>query len=46
LVVLWHCTQLVLLEGALAWISAMVGITEKSAFVWQFVQAAPDLKGI
>ena len=40
LVVLWHCTQLALVEGALAWMSAMVGMTEKSATVWHAVQLA------
>jgi hypothetical protein len=39
-VVLWHCAQLVVVDGALAWISATVGITEKSGLVWHDVQVA------
>jgi hypothetical protein len=46
LAVLWHWAQLVVLDGALAWMSATVGITEKSGFVWQVVQAAPVLIGM
>ena len=30
----WHCAQLLLVLGALAWMLASVGITEKSALVW------------
>ena len=40
LVALWHCAQLALVDCALAWMSAMAGITEKSALVWQFAQVA------
>ena len=40
LVALWHCTQLMLVDCALAWMSAIAGITEKSALVWQFAQVA------
>ena len=29
-VALWHCAQFVLVEGALAWIATIVGITAKS----------------
>jgi hypothetical protein len=36
----WHCAQLVVVDGALAWISATVGITEKSVLVWHEVQVA------
>ena len=36
----WHCAQLVVVEGALAWIAAIVGITEKSVLVWQAAQVA------
>ena len=38
--VLWHCAQLVLVDGALAWIATMVGITEKSVLVWHAVHDA------
>ena len=31
----WHCAQLELVLGALAWMLASVGNTEKSALVWQ-----------
>jgi hypothetical protein len=31
LALLWHCAQFVLVEGALAWIAAIDGITLKSA---------------
>ena len=40
LVALWHCEQLALVDGALAWMSAMVGITAKSLLVWQLPQVA------
>lgn len=40
LVALWHCEQLALVDGAKAWMLAIVGITEKSALVWQFAQVA------
>jgi hypothetical protein len=36
----WHCAQLLLVEGVLAWIRPIDGITEKSGFVWQDVQLA------
>ena len=37
-VLLWHCAQLELVEGALAWIAVSDGITLKSVLVWQAVQ--------
>ena len=40
LVALWHCAQFALVDGALAWMSAIVGITEKSVLVWQFTHVA------
>ena len=46
LVALWHCEQLALVEGAKAWMSAIVGITEKSVLVWQLVQVALAAVGI
>jgi len=36
----WHCAQLPLVLGALAWILANVGITEKSVDVWQLLHCA------
>jgi hypothetical protein len=36
----WHCAQLVVVLGALAWMLASVGITEKSLLVWQALQVA------
>jgi len=36
----WHCAQLALVLGALAWMLASVGITEKSADVWQAAHSA------
>ena len=39
-VALWHCAQFVLVEGALAWINAIDGITVKSGLVWQAEHAA------
>ena len=30
----WHCAQLLIVLGALAWMFASVGITEKSVLVW------------
>jgi hypothetical protein len=36
----WHCAQLLLVLGALAWMLASVGITEKSFEVWQAVHCA------
>ena len=38
LAVLWHCAQLTLVLGALAWILAIVGRAEKSP--WQAEQTA------
>jgi hypothetical protein len=38
--VLWHCAQLPLVEGALACIAAIEGITDKSGLIWHAVQAA------
>jgi len=37
---LWHCTQLPVLLGALAWIAVSEGTTAKSPLVWQAVQVA------
>ena len=37
-VALWHCAQFVLVEGALAWIATIVGITAKLLLVWHEVQ--------
>jgi hypothetical protein len=34
----WHCAQLLVVLGAFAWMLASVGITAKSAEVWQSVQ--------
>ena len=45
-VALWHCAQFVLVEGALAWISAIDGITAKSVLVWQDVHVAEVETGI
>ena len=39
-VALWHCAQLAVVDGALAWITASVGITEKSGFTWHASHAA------
>ena len=36
----WHCAQLVVVLGALAWILASVGMTEKSLLVWQALHCA------
>jgi hypothetical protein len=36
----WHCAQLALVLGALAWMLARVGSTEKSVDVWQAVHCA------
>jgi hypothetical protein len=36
----WHCAQLAVVLGALAWMLASVGITEKSLEVWQAEHAA------
>jgi hypothetical protein len=40
LVVLWHCTQLAVAEGAYLWILENCGITAKLALVWQLLQVA------
>ena len=37
---LWHCAQLELVEGALAWIAVTDGITLKSGLVWHAVHVA------
>jgi hypothetical protein len=42
----WHCAQLALVLGALAWMFVSVGSTEKSVEVWQFWQAAPAAVGM
>jgi len=36
----WHCAQLLVVLGALAWMLASVGITEKSLDVWHAVHCA------
>jgi len=36
----WHCAQLPVVLGALAWMLASVGITEKSLDVWHALQVA------
>jgi hypothetical protein len=36
----WHCAQLLVVLGALAWMLVSVGSTEKSAEVWQAVHCA------
>ncbi|MGN6530109.1 MAG: hypothetical protein ACTHL8_27260, partial [Burkholderiaceae bacterium] len=36
----WHCAQLAVVLGALAWMLANVGIAEKSLVVWQALQVA------
>ena len=43
---LWHCAQLPLVEGALAWIAAIDGMTDKSGLVWQAEHAALAAVGI
>jgi hypothetical protein len=42
----WHCSQLLLVLGALAWMLASVGITEKSLEVWHAEQGAPAAVGM
>jgi hypothetical protein len=42
----WHCTQLALVLGALAWMLASVGIAEKSLVVWHAVHWAPVAVGM
>ena len=42
----WHCAQLVVVLGALAWMFASVGITEKSLDVWQASHAALTAVGM
>jgi hypothetical protein len=41
LVALWHCAQLVVADWAYLWMLALVGMTEKSATVWQLPQLVP-----
>ena len=36
----WHCAQLAVVLGALAWMLASVGSTEKSLEVWQALHCA------
>ena len=44
LVALWHCAQLAVVDGALAWMSTIAGMTEKSELLWHEVQvAAPEV---
>jgi hypothetical protein len=33
----WHCAQLLVLDGAFAWIKLIGGMTEKSELVWHDV---------
>jgi hypothetical protein len=42
----WHCAQFVVVLGALAWMLASVGITEKSLVVWQAVHWALTAYGM
>ena len=42
----WHCAQLLVVLGALAWMFASVGITEKSLDVWQALHCAPAAVGM
>src|SRR6266850_5479825 len=42
----WHCAQLVVVLGALAWMFANVGITAKSVAVWQAVHVAAAAVGM
>jgi hypothetical protein len=42
----WHCAQLVVVLGAFAWMFASVGITAKSADVWQAAQVAAAAVGM
>jgi len=42
----WHCTQLPVVLGALAWMLASVGSTEKSVDVWHAVHTAPAAVGM
>jgi hypothetical protein len=37
---LWHWAQFPLVDGALAWIAVIVGMTEKSPLAWHAEQAA------
>lgn len=46
LAALWHCAQLVLLDGALAWMAAIDGICVKSSGLWQSSQRADEAIGI
>jgi hypothetical protein len=43
---LWHCAQFPLVDGAFAWIAAIVGMTERFGFVWHAEQAAPEAVGM
>ena len=45
-VLLWHSSQLVVVDGAYLWMSAIAGITEKSALVWHDAQLALDKVGM
>jgi hypothetical protein len=42
----WHCTQLPVVLGALAWMLAIVGSTEKSVDVWHAVHTAAAAVGM
>jgi hypothetical protein len=42
----WHCTQLPVVLGALAWMLASVGSTEKSLVVWQALHCAVGAVGM
>jgi hypothetical protein len=42
----WHCAQLALVLGALAWMWASVGSTEKSVEVWQEEHCAVVANGM
>jgi hypothetical protein len=42
----WHCAQLAVVLGALAWMLASVGITAKSVDVWQVLHCADAANGM
>src|SRR6266446_10491511 len=42
----WHCAQLAVVLGALAWMFASVGITAKSVEVWQALHVAATEVGM
>ena len=42
----WHCAQLAVVLGALAWMLASVGITAKSVDVWHALHCADAANGM